>query len=285
MPVSDSRYSTLLEGGLFSKTGGLSNVRRSLQNRSLPLLLISTIFNHRIVSLSNNGRKGDVSMAKMKEAKKEVGLLKELCGDDVKLYDCLSNFLYENPSTVMSEKDIDTLAAEAEKSGQFGIALDKAIFKASQNLGERERYIKSIQSLALKSLHATERDKERAEKEGLTEMAAAAKRRIEHQKLLSERTEAIINIASRFYNEKLAAREAGVKKEAQASEKRGAEREEIRIDKLEKAAAETRKKGRKGMGRKERKEAKKLDKAEKLAAGERKETREKKRQESEKENN
>ena len=222
-------------------------------------------------------------MAKMKEVKKEVSLLKGLCGDDAKLYDCLSNFLYDNPSTVMSEEDIETLAAEAEKSGKFGLALDKAIFKASQNPGEKEKYIKIIQTLALKSLHATEQEKERVEKDGLTAMAAAAKKRIEHQQLLGERTEEIIGIASRFYNEKLAVGEAGVREEARVSEKRVAEREELRINDMEKAEVETRKEARKGMGRKERKEAKKLDKAEKLAAADRKGAREKKRQESEKE--
>ena len=223
-------------------------------------------------------------MAKIKEEKQVRISLKELCGDDAKLYDCLSNFLYENPSMVMSEGDIETLVQEAEKSGKFGLALDKAIFKASQDPGEKEKYIKIIQTLASKSLHATEQEKARLEKEGLADMLTSAQRRLEHQKLLSERTGEVVDIASRFYNGILAAQEAGVKKEALATEKRGAEREAIRIDDMEKVEAEKRKSERKGMGRKERKEAKKRDKAETLAAEERKDTREKKREESEKAN-
>ena len=32
-----------------------------------------------------------------KKEEKEESLLKELCGDDAKLYDVLSNFMYEKP--------------------------------------------------------------------------------------------------------------------------------------------------------------------------------------------
>ncbi|UCG66281.1 MAG: hypothetical protein JSW12_04430, partial [Deltaproteobacteria bacterium] len=58
-------------------------------------------------------------MWKKKEEKKEESLLKELCGDDAKLYDFLSRYLYENPLAAISKKDLDILTEEAEKSGDF----------------------------------------------------------------------------------------------------------------------------------------------------------------------
>ena len=100
-----------------------------------------------------------------KKEEKEEGLLKELCGDDAKLYAFLSHYMYEHPLAAISEKHLDILTEEAEKSGNFRPAVDKAIFEAAQNLGERERYIKVIQNLARKSIPATEQEKEKAEKE------------------------------------------------------------------------------------------------------------------------
>ncbi len=222
-------------------------------------------------------------MWKGKEEKKEKeeSSLKELCGDDAKLYDCLSNCMYENPLTAISKKDLGILTEEAEKSGEFGLALDKAIFEAAQNAGERERYIKVIQYLASKSLHAKEQEKEKVEKEGLTDLAAALGRRIEYQKLISERAEDVIDVASKFYNEKLVGLEEGVRREAREKDRTGAEREERKIGELEKARREARKKERSEMGRQEKKEAEKQDKKEELAAEERKEVREKERKEAE----
>ena len=138
-----------------------------------------------------------------KKEKKEESLLKELCPDDAKLYDFLSKSMYENPLAAISKKDLAILTEEAEKNGDFRPAVDKAIFEAAQNPGERERYIKVIQNLASKTIHAAEQEKEKVEKEGLTDQAASLGRRIENQKFMSERTEDIINVASKFYNEKL----------------------------------------------------------------------------------
>jgi hypothetical protein len=208
-----------------------------------------------------------------KKEEKEESLLAELCRDDAKLYDFLSNFLYLNPLAAISKKDLDILIEEAEKSGKFLPAVDKAIFEAAQNPGERERYIKVIQNLASKTIHATEQEKEKVEKEGLTDLAASLGRRIENQKFMSERTEDIINAASKFYNEKLMELGENVRREARGEERRGAEREEERKEELEKAGREARKKERRGMGRKEKREAKKQDKREELAAKERKEAR------------
>jgi hypothetical protein len=215
-----------------------------------------------------------------KKEEKEESLLKELCGDDAKLYDFLSNYLLEDPLAAISKKDLDILTEEAEKSGDFRSAVDKAIFEAAQNPGERERYIKVIQNLALKTIHATEQEKEKVEKEGLTARAADLGRRIENQKLMSERPEDIINVASKFYNEKLVELGENVRREARGEERREAEREEWRTEELEKAGREARKKERKEMGGKEKREAKKQDKREELAAKERKEARREERKEA-----
>ena len=65
-----------------------------------------------------------------------------------KYYHCLNSSLYMRPLEAISKKDLDILTEEAEKSGDFGPALDKAIFEAAQNPGEKGRYIKVIQNLA-----------------------------------------------------------------------------------------------------------------------------------------
>jgi len=216
-----------------------------------------------------------------KKEEKEESLLTELCGDDAKLYDFLSNYLYLNPLAAISKKDLDILTEEAEKSGNIIQAVDKAIFEAAQNPGERERYIKVIQNLASKTIHATEQEKEKVEKEGLTDRAAALGRRIEDQKFMCERAEDIINVASKFYNEKLMELGENVRREARGEKRRGAEREEERKGKLEKVGREARKNKRRGMGRKAKREAKKQDKREELAAEERKQSRREERKEAE----
>jgi hypothetical protein len=208
-----------------------------------------------------------------KEEKKEESLLKELCGDDVKLYDFLSNYLFLDPLAAISKKGLDILTEEGKKNGDFRPAVDKAIFEGAQNPGERERYIKVIQNLALKTMHAIEQEKEKAEKEGLTDRAASLGRRIENQKLMSERAEDIINVASKFYNERLVELGESVRREERRREREKAEGEEWRKGEMEKAGQEARKKEIKGMGREERREAEKQDKRGELAAEERKEAR------------
>src|SRR4030042_1674521 len=188
-------------------------------------------------------------MWKKKEEKKEEkveSLLKELCGDDAQLYDFLSNYLWENPLAAISKKDLDILTEEAEKSGNFRPAVDKAIFEAAQNPGERGRYIKVIQNLASKTIHATEQEKEKVEKGGLTDYAASLGRRIENQKFMSERTEDIINVASKFYNETLVELGETERREARREERRETEAQERKTEELEKTGRETRKKERKG---------------------------------------
>jgi len=222
-------------------------------------------------------------MARKKEDEKEENLLRELCGDDTKLYDFLSACLYETPLAAISKKDLDILTEEAEKSGYFRPAVDKAIFEGAQNPEERERYIKAIQNLASKTIHATEQEQEKLEKEGLTDQAASLGRRIEDQRFMSERAEDIINVASKFYSEKLVERGEKGRREAREEKRKEAETEERRIGERERVEREERKKERRKMGRAERREAKKQDKREKLAAEERKAGREEERGEAERE--
>ena len=138
-----------------------------------------------------------------KKEEKEGNFLKDLCGGDARLYDCLTNNMYENPLTAIPNKDLDVLTAEAENSGRFGLAVDKAIFEAARNPGERERYVKVIQDLASKSSRATEQEKEKLEKEGHADLTASLERIIKDQRLISERAEDVIDVASKFYQEKL----------------------------------------------------------------------------------
>jgi hypothetical protein len=178
------------------------------------------------------------------EEKKEESLLMELCGDDAKLYDFLSHYLCLDPLAAISKKDLDILTEEAEKSGDFSPAVDKAIFEAAQNPGERERYIKVLQNLASKTIHVTEQEKEKVEKEGLTDRAASLGRRIEDQKFMSERTEDIINAASKFYNERLLELGEDERRDARGKERQIAESDEWRIGKQEEVEREASKKER-----------------------------------------
>jgi hypothetical protein len=219
-------------------------------------------------------------MRKEEEKEKEETLLQELCGADAELYACLSVHLYETPLTAISPKDLDALTAEAENSGAFRRALDKAIFEGAQNPGERERYVKAIQDLACRTMRAMERERETAEKEGLTDLAVSLGRGIENQKLIGKRAEDILVVASKFYAEKLVERGEEERRGMRRDHRKEAEREEKRILEVEEADREARRQARRGMAKVERREAKKQDKREKLAAEERKEARKQDRQES-----
>jgi len=227
-------------------------------------------------------RKEEKEEDKEQEQEQE-NLLKEFCGDDTKLYYFLSQYLYLNPLSAISEKDLDILTEEAGKSGNFRPAVDKAIFEGSQNPGEGERYIRVIQNLALKAIHAIEQEKEKVEKEGLTDRAASLGRRIEDHKFMSERTEDIIKVASKFYNEELVELGEDARRETRRKERQRAESDERKTVELEGVRREARKKERRKMGRGERREAEKQDKIEELAAEQRKEAREEERKEAERE--
>jgi hypothetical protein len=204
---------------------------------------------------------------------KEVTLLQELCGADAELYACLSTLLYENPLAVISPKDLDSLTQEADKSGKFRPALDKAVFEGARNPQERERYTNAIQDLASKTIHAMEQERETALKEGLTDLAASLGRRIETQGFMRERAADILRVASRFYSEKLTTLAEDKRREERLQGKRVVEREEKKIGEVEKAGREAKKQARRGMGGRERRDAKKEDRREELAAAERKEAR------------
>ena len=183
---------------------------------------------------------------KVKEEEKEENLLKVLCKGDIKLYDFLGHTLLLNPAGGISKNNLDVLIEEAEKSGNHEPVVKQALFEYAQNQEERERYIKVIQSLVPKTIHATGQEKEKAEKEGLTDWAASLGRRIENQKFMSERTEDIINVASKFYNEKLVGVGEKGRREARGKERTRAEWAERRTEDLEKAGREARKKERRG---------------------------------------
>ena len=217
------------------------------------------------------GEKGEEKKEVKKEGKQEESLLKELCGEDTKLHDVLSNYLYINPLTAISSKDLATLIVEAEKSGDYKQAVDKAIFEAAQNPDASERYITLIQNLVQKSIPAMEQKKEEAEKAGLTDQAVLLGRRVENRRFVNERAEDIICIASKYYNERLIESEENVKREARKEAVKEAERKELGKARLEKEEREARKVERKGAGREEKREAEKQDKREELAGEERKE--------------
>jgi colicin import membrane protein len=226
-------------------------------------------------------KKQEEKEEKKQEEKEEESLLEELCGDDAELFNLLSRYLYFNPVAAISEKGLDILTEEAEKSGDFRPAVDKAIFEGAQNPGERERYIKVIRNLALKAIHAIEQEEEKVEKEGLTDQAASLGRRTENYRVMSERTEDIINVASKFYNERLVELGEEARREARREERQRTQIEEGRTLYLEKAEREARKKERGKMGREEKREAEIQDKREELAADERKKAGEEERKDAE----
>jgi hypothetical protein len=113
-------------------------------------------------------------MFKKKEKKKEgreKSLLEELCGDDAKLYDLLSRRLYLDPIAAIHNVELESLIEDAEKSiedqnyqeamPKYRMALDKALFEATQNLGDRARYIKVIQDLVSRAAKVLENVKEK----------------------------------------------------------------------------------------------------------------------------
>jgi hypothetical protein len=221
-------------------------------------------------------RKKEVKKEKevQEDVKVEVNLLKELCGVDAKLYDFLTIHLVVNPSSGISEENLDVLIDEGEKSGNFTQAVDKAIFEGAQNPEERERYIKIIQSIASRIIQTTEREKEKVEKEGLSDRAASLGRKIENQKFMIERAGDIINVASKFYNERLVESGEGERRKVREAGKRQAEIAEQQITEKEKADREARKKEEKKMGREAKREAEKQDIQEEFAAAERSAARE-----------
>jgi hypothetical protein len=201
-----------------------------------------------------------------KKEEKEKDLLKELCGDDAKLYDFLARTLYLNPIAAISKKDLELLLEEAETSiedvnhnaiRKYREAWDKTLFEVTQKPEERGRYIKVIQDLTSKRAHATEKAKEKAEKKGLTDHAASLEKRIEHYTFVSKRIDDIVNVATHFYNEKLAIHEDVERRKARIEKIQAMKTEETKEARGEAERREARRKARKEMGREERREAEK----------------------------
>jgi hypothetical protein len=165
------------------------------------------------------------------EEKKEKDWLRELCGDDAKLYDVLTWKLYLDPLAAISKESLEILIEEAEKSikdenyekamSKYGLVVDKALFEATQHQEERGRYIKLIQDLVTKTSQATEKAKEKVEKDGLNDRAASLVRRIENNKFMNERIEDVIKVASLYYNERLEAQGEEGRREARGEKKLG----------------------------------------------------------------
>jgi hypothetical protein len=227
-----------------------------------------------------------------KEEKEET-LLKKLCGDDAKLYDLLARTLYFDPVGAIPKTSLESLIEEAEKSikdenheeamPQYMNAMDKAIFEATQNPGERARYIKVAQDLASKTAKVIEKVKEKREREGL--VSSHLEEGIRRYEFMSERIEDVIKIASLFYNETLEEQGAKESRKARTSERAEAERKEVKKEEEAKKSREAREKERKGMGRAERRDAERKDKVEEKKEKDRKEARKKEGIEAEREEN
>jgi hypothetical protein len=226
-----------------------------------------------------------------KKEEKEEDLLKELCGNETKLYDLLSRTLYADPIAAISKRDLAILIEEAETSikdenyedalRKYQLAVDKAIFEATQNPGEKSRYIKVIQDLASKTAKVTEKVKEKAEKEGLAARARSLEGQIQNYEFLSERIEDVIKIASLFYNERLEELGAKGRREVRREESEVTLRETQREQRGEIERQAARKEERKGMGKEERKEAETEEKKLELEEKEKREARRKEREEAE----
>jgi hypothetical protein len=199
---------------------------------------------------------------------KEEDVLKELCAGDAKLLAVLRNVLYLDPIAAISTKDLELFLEEAETSikegnyeeaiRKYSVAVDKAIFKATQNPDERGRYIKVIQDLASKNIHATEKAKEKAEKKGFTDRAAYFEKNIEHYNFMSKRIDDVVNVAAHFYNEKLAISADVERREARREKILDMQFEAIREARGEGERQEVRREARKEIGREAKKEEKRI---------------------------
>ena len=168
--------------------------------------------------------------------KKEESWLQQLCGDDAKLYDVLSSSLPFDPIAALPKEDLGILIEAAEKSvkdenyeeavRKYRSVVDKAIFEATQHLEEKDRYIKLIQDLLSKSAQATEKVKEKVEKEGRADRVASLERRTENCKFVSERIEDVLEVARQFYDERLRILGEKERGEGRPEEKSGERRKE-----------------------------------------------------------
>jgi hypothetical protein len=232
-------------------------------------------------------------MLKKKEEKneeREENLLKELCGDDAILYDFLSRRLYFDPISAIPNVDLESLIEEAEKSiedenyhkviQKYRTALDKALFEATQNPGERARYIEVIKDLASSAAKVREKVEDKGEKESFA--SSSLEGRIKYYEFMIERIEDVIKIASLFYNERLEVLGAVERRVARRKER---EKTEMGEQRAERKAKEDREARRREMGRRERREAEEEDKREEKKVEERRKARREEAIEAEREEN
>ena len=157
------------------------------------------------------------------EEVKEANLLQTLCGNESELYNFASGHLCVNPMTAISTKSLEVLMDEAEKTGDYRPALDT------------------------KTITTTEKEKAEVEKQGLTDRAAFLQKRIESQKLIQNRTADIMNIATRYYQERLLELGEDAKRAERIAERKETEGVELRAEQEKQAQREARKREMKGM--------------------------------------
>jgi hypothetical protein len=228
-----------------------------------------------------------------KKEEKEEDLLKVLCGNDTELYSLLSRYLYADPSVAVFKRDLGVLIEDAEKSlneenyreamAKYQLTVDKAVFDATQNPGEKDRYVGVIQDLVSKTAKVTEKLKEKLEKEGLVDYASSLGGRIKNYRFMSERIEDVVRIASLYYKERL--EELGAEERIEAREKGryGADREEEKEKEAAKARREARKEEIKKMGKGERREAEREDRIQEQREKEKREAKREEREVTERE--
>lgn len=217
------------------------------------------------------------------EKERQQTLLEELCGADEALYSVLSSYLYHTPLAAISKEDLDALVTEAEESGDFRLAVDKAIFEGSQNPGQRERYVEVIRSIASKAVHAAERAMEQREREGFADRAASFGKKIEDYRFMSDRAGDVLAVSSKYYSERLLESEESTRREERHERRKQFEGEERAIGEREKDERAARKRARRKLSRRERREARREERTANAAAEDRRKAREEERSKEEEE--
>lgn len=217
------------------------------------------------------------------EKKPEQTLLQELCGADESLYTLLRSYLYHKPLAAISKKDLDSLVAEAERTGDYRQAIDKAVFQGAQTHEQEGKPVEVVRRIATQAMHAAEQSRDRQEKEGLSERAASMQRKVDEYRLMAERAAEVLAIASQYYGERLIESDEDARREARDDKRRRTEREERVTREREAQERTTRRQKRKRMSWGERREAKSRAKMEDKAAEKERESREKERAQVERE--
>lgn len=222
-------------------------------------------------------------MTHEKEEKQQKTLLEELCKGDKALLDILSAYLYHKPQAAISKKELGVLVAEAERSGDFRRAIDKAIFEGSQNPGERNQHAESVRDVASRAIRAAEVAKEKQGREGLAERAASLGRKIEEYRFMIKRADDVLDVASAYYEERLLESQEEARRETRLEARRESARDDEAAEKREEGARAARRRARRKLSRPERREAKRQEKVERAAAKARHEAAEERRAEAEEE--